>query len=98
MTSYVEVAVNVPQVAGSYHYHLPPELEGRLLAGHLVEVPFGNRRVQGVVLRLTEHADVADTKAVLALVDEQTMLTQFQIELARQLAWDTLSPLAACIE
>ena len=29
MTTYVEVAVNVPQVSGTFHYHLPPELEGR---------------------------------------------------------------------
>jgi len=96
--NYVEVAVNVPQVAGSYHYHLPPELEGKLQPGHLVEVPFGNRRVQGVVLQLAEQAEVADTKAVLALVDEQTVITSFQIELARRLSWETLSPLAACIE
>jgi primosomal protein N' (replication factor Y) len=98
LTNFVEVAVNVPQVEGSYHYHLPPELEGRLLPGHLVEVPFGSRRVQGVVLGLADQAEVADTKPVYALVDEQTVLSGLQIELARRMAHQTLSPLAACIE
>ena len=50
MTTYLEIAVNVPQVSGVFHYHLPPELEGQIGRGHLVEVPFGRVRVQGVVL------------------------------------------------
>ena len=97
MTAYVEVAVNLPHVAGSYHYHLPPELEGRLQPGQLVEVPFGPQRVQGVVLGLTAQPEVPETRPVLAVVDEQAVLTPVQIELARRLAHDTLSPLAASI-
>ena len=53
MTTFVEVAVNVPQVSGTFHYHLPPELEGLVLPGHLVEIPFGRQKVQGVVFRLS---------------------------------------------
>ena len=47
---FVEIAVNVPRVSGVFHYHLPPELEGRLEPGHLVLVSFGEQVVQGVVL------------------------------------------------
>ena len=85
-TQYVEVAVSVPQVSGLFHYHLPPELEGRVLPGHLVEVPFGQRKVQGVVLRLVEQPEVPETRAVLSLVDEQALLTPLQIKLAEELA------------
>ena len=82
MTTFVEVAVNVPQVSGTFHYHLPAELEGVVKPGHLVEVPFGSQQVQGVVFRLVEQAEVPETKPVLSLLDEQAVLTPAQIKLA----------------
>src|SRR4030042_1944895 len=98
MTTFVEVAVNVPQVSGTFHYHLPAELEGVVKPGHLVEVPFGRQQVQGVVFRFVEKAEVPETKPILSLLDEQAVLTPAQIKLAVELAESTLSPLAACID
>lgn len=98
MTTYVEVAVNVPQVSGTFHYHLPPELEGQVQPGHLVEVPFGRQRVQGVVFRMVDQPDVPETKSVISLLDPQVVLTPQQIRLAGVLAESTLAPLAACID
>ncbi len=95
--SFLEIAVNVPQASGVFHYHLPPELEGRVLPGHLVTVPFGAQTVQGVVLRPVDVPDVPQTKPVLALLDADAALTSAQIALARQLAEDTFSPLAAVV-
>ena len=98
MTTFVEVAVNVPQVSGTFHYHLPPELEGQVKLGHLVEVPFGRQQVQGVVFRFVEQPEVPETRPVLSLLDPQVVLTPVQIKLAGELAEATLSPLAACID
>lgn len=98
MTIFVEIAVNVPQVSGTFHYHLPPGLEGAVQPGHLVEVPFGQQMVQGVVLRLVDQPDVPETKEVLSLVDDETILTPLQIRLAEVLSETTLAPLSACIE
>lgn len=98
MTRYVEVAVNVPQVSGTFHYHLPPELEDAILPGHMVEAPFGSQRVQGVVLRFVEQPEVPQTRPLFLRVDADTVLTSVQIELARELAHSTLAPLAACID
>jgi primosomal protein N' (replication factor Y) len=97
MPTYLELAVNVPQVTEVFHYHLPPNLEGRVFPGHLVEAPFGGQRVQGVVLRFVDQPAVIETKAVLSLVDEQAVVTQAQIELALHLAQSTLTPLPAWI-
>ena len=97
MSTYLEVAVNVPQVAGVFHYHLPAELEGKIQAGHLVEVPFGNQQVQGIVLRFVERPSVAETRPVSGLVDAEVVLTPVQLQLAEHLSHSTLSPLAACI-
>ncbi len=98
MTIFAEVAVNVPQVSGTFHYHLPPELEGAVQPGHLVEVPFGRQQVQGVVFRLVGQAEVPETKPVLSLLDPQAVLTSLQIRLAAEMAEATLAPLAACID
>jgi primosomal protein N' (replication factor Y) len=98
MPAYVEVAINLAQIAGAYHYHLPADLEGKVLPGHLVEVPFGRQQVQGVVLEPVEAPEVLETKAVTGLIDPDPVLTRQQIELARHLARSTLSSLAVCID
>ncbi len=97
MVDYVEIAVNVPQVEGVFHYHLPEEFAGIISTGHLVVVPFGRQQVQGIVLRQVEKPGVRDTKAVSALLDPLPVLTPLQIELAHSIAESTISSLAATI-
>jgi primosomal protein N' (replication factor Y) (superfamily II helicase) len=97
MPEYLEIAVNVPQVRGVYHYHLPPELEGRVFPGCLVEVPFGKQLVQGVVLRGIDEPEVPETRPVKDLLDPSALITPIQIELAHQLSRATLASLAECI-
>jgi primosomal protein N' (replication factor Y) len=94
---YIQVAVNVPRVQGVFDYHLPPELEGRLRPGHLVLAPFGPRLVQGVVLGTVAQPQVPETKAIDMLLDEQPVLTEQQLVLARHLSESCLAPLAACV-
>lgn len=97
MPEYVELAVNVPKVSGVFHYHVPPELAHSLRPGHLVLAPFGAQVVQGVVLRAVDQPEVAETKPIDSLLDDEPVLTPQQIELARQLSHSTLAPLAACV-
>ena len=82
---------------GVFHYHLPPEMAGRVAAGHLVEVPFGRQQVQGVVLRPIAAPEVPETRPVNGLLDDQPALNSNQLALAAWLAEDTLAPLAACV-
>jgi len=82
---FVEVAVNLPPIRGTFDYHLPDELHGRVQSGHLVTVPFGKRRVQGVVIALRDQAAVPETRPIEALVDPDPVLTPAQLELARWL-------------
>ena len=96
-TTYVQVAVNIPQVSGVFDYHLPIELQGVVVPGCLVEVPFGPRAAQGVVIREVETPQVAETRAVSALVDPEPVLTPAQMRLGEWLSERTLSPLAACL-
>jgi primosomal protein N' (replication factor Y) len=97
MPTYVEIAVNVPQVSGVFHYHLPPDLEGQVKSGHLVKVPFGKQRVQGVILREVTEPAVSKTRPVHQLLDPDVVLTQGQLALAQYMADANLAPLSTCI-
>jgi len=94
---FAQIAVTVPSVSGIFDYALPPEMEGKIGAGHLVTVPFGKLTVQGVVFRLIVEPSVPETKTIFDLLDPLPALTVAQIALAQWLTRETLSPLAACI-
>jgi primosomal protein N' (replication factor Y) (superfamily II helicase) len=63
-----------------------------------VLVPFGKQTVQGVILECLTSTSVAETRPVLALLETNPVLTPEQISLARTMAENSLSPLAACID
>jgi primosomal protein N' (replication factor Y) len=97
MTVFVEVAVNIPRVSGVFHYHLPAVLEDQIEPGQLVEVPFGEQQVQGVLLKVIDEPEVAETKAVTTILDREITLTPHQIKLAYSISHTTLTPLSQCI-
>ena len=66
---FARVIINLDApLEGSFHYHLPPDMEGLVHPGHLVEVEFGHRMVQGIVMGLDERAPVPETKPIMALI------------------------------
>ncbi len=97
MPVYVEVAVNVPGVTDVFHYHLPEGLQKGIVAGQLLEVPFGRQQVQGILIRRIDEPEVPETKPVTAVLDRRISLTPAQIELAFAIQEETLAPLSACI-
>ncbi|OGO19732.1 MAG: primosomal protein N' [Chloroflexi bacterium RBG_16_48_8] len=94
---FVEIAVNLPPVRGTFHYHIPPELEGIIRPGHLITATFGRRKVQGVVLALSDTAPIEMTRPIELLVDPIPVLTPPQLELARWMHLETKAPLIECI-
>ena len=97
MTSFVQIVINVPAIAGVFDYVVPQSLVGMVGVGHLVIVPFGKQTVQGVVFRFIDQPSVRDVKEVIELVDPEPVLTQAQIALAEAMAESTLAPLAAVV-
>ena len=94
---FADVVVNVPGLTSTYSYSIPDDLRGRLTAGHLVTVPFGGRRAQGLVVGLSETAPVAEVKAIEGLVDPEPVLTRAQLDLAYWIAHTYLAPLIECL-
>ncbi len=94
---FVEVAVNLPPVRGTFDYHLPDDLRDRVLPGHLVTAQFGSRRVQGIVVALRDQAAVPETRPIESLVDPDPVLTPAQLELAGWLRDQTHTALIDCL-
>jgi len=73
----------------SFCYAVPPDI----MVGHGVWVPFGPALLQGVVLELTEYPSVEDTREVAGLIDPRPIMSPPQVELARWVSSNYLSPL-----
>ena len=67
-----------------YTYFLPPTLAGRAAVGMRVLIPFGigNRRAEGLLLAIQPGERNKKCKAVLALLDEEPLVSQRSIQLA----------------
>jgi primosomal protein N' (replication factor Y) len=109
--SFAEVAVDVPiRPAGpatpadatgrdaAFTYAIPPELAERITTGQLVWVPFGRRRVQGVVIALRRTSPVERTREVLEVITERPVLSAADIALARWMSRHYLAPFFECLQ
>jgi len=65
----------------------------------LVLVPLGNRIAQGVVLANLEEPGVEEEalKEIIALLSDDLVLTEQQLELAQWLSVATMAPIGACV-
>ena len=67
-----------------YDYLIPEEYADKACAGMRAFVPFGkgNRRSEGIILDVREHSDCNTLKPIIALPDNEPVLTEEQIKLA----------------
>ncbi|MEZ4516013.1 MAG: DEAD/DEAH box helicase [Chloroflexota bacterium] len=95
---FAEIVVNVEApLTGTFHYHVPSDMRAVLQPGHLVEIEFGRRLAQGVIVGFSDESPVEDTKPVISLIDEIPVVRPWQIELARWLSDYYLAPLNASL-
>jgi primosomal protein N' (replication factor Y) len=94
---FCDVSLPVP-VDRSFTYSLPFTLRHRVRPGCRVTVPFGNRKLTGVVLQL--HADPPEQEArdVLSLLDAEPALDAELMRLARWIAEYYCSPLGEVLK
>ncbi len=77
----------------TFTYAVPDRLAGRLQPGHLAWVPFRGRRLQAVVLRLSDAAPQFDTREIVSLVWAEPLLNAAQLALAAWISETYLAPL-----
>jgi primosomal protein N' (replication factor Y) (superfamily II helicase) len=66
-----------------FDYAIPPELAGQVDVGSRVQVPFGPRKVLGVVTAVAEESAHAKLKPILKVIGAQTLVTAKVLKLAR---------------
>ena len=81
-------------LAVTFHYHVPAHLAGQIRIGHLVAIPFRNQQLTGIVVGLSDHSPIEQTKPVAAILDPIPVVTPAQINLAGWLSYECLAPLA----
>lgn len=69
-----------------FDYLVPSGLVGRVEVGSRVQVPFGPRKVLGVVTALAEESAHARLKPILKTIGTQTLVTPKVLKLARWIA------------
>ena len=95
---FAELVINIEApLEGTFHYQVPPDLESILAIGHMVEVEFGRRLAQGIIVAFSPEAPVPETKPIIALIDETPVVRVWQIELAHWLSERYLTALNACL-
>ena len=66
-----------------FDYLIPAELAGQVDVGSRVQVPFGARKILGVVTAVAEESGRANLKPILKVIGAQTLVTPKVLKLAR---------------
>ena len=77
----------------AFTYRLPETLRHRVQPGCRVLVPFGSRKLTGVVLTTHSKPPSAQTKEALRLLDEEPALDQTLLDLGRWISDYYCAPL-----
>jgi primosomal protein N' (replication factor Y) len=93
--SVADIAVGI-SVNKTFHYRIPEEIQGSLVPGSRVLVPFGSRKIAGTVLGFPDKADVSCFKSVIEILDNP--LPRDLLELACWMADYYMHPVGLTIE
>ena len=76
-----------------YHYRIPEKYFGRVSTGVRVIVPFGksNQLREGYIIALTDESDFGELKEIVEIVDENPVLDENMIKLARWMRYRYIS-------
>ncbi len=95
---YAQVIVDIVHqaVAHTFTYRVPEALAGTLCPGWRVLVPFGPRKLEGIVMRLGETCDLPPEKVkpLLGTLEDYPAVLPSLLDLARHMAEETHAPLA----
>jgi primosomal protein N' (replication factor Y) len=89
---YCDVSLPIP-LDQPFTYELPQTLQHRVLPGCRLLVPFGARKLTGMVLRVHDEAPEGPLKEALKLIDEEPVLDAELIALGRWIAAYYCAPL-----
>ncbi|NMD33347.1 MAG: primosomal protein N', partial [Firmicutes bacterium] len=88
MKKYAEIIIDLisDAVDRPFDYRIPPRLQGRVVPGSAVRVPFGRRNYQGYVIRLKAEPAVTDLREISAVEGSEPLLQEEQLALLHWMA------------
>src|SRR5207237_5411821 len=89
---YCDVSLPVP-LDQPFTYSLPETLRHRVRAGSRILVPFGTRKLTGVILRCHGEPPQMTTREALRLIDSEPVLSEELLALGRWIAGYYCAPL-----
>src|ERR1700752_4242708 len=92
MPLFCDVSLPVP-LDQPFTYALPETLRHRVAPGCRVIVPFGPRKLTGVVLRCHDEAPQMEAREVMRLIDSQRVLDEELLALGKWIAGYYCAPL-----
>ncbi|PYT15668.1 MAG: primosomal protein N' [Acidobacteria bacterium] len=92
MSTHCDVSLPVP-LDQPFTYVLPETLRHRVRAGCRLLVPFGTRKLTGVVLRTHDEPPASAAREALRLLDEEPVLDEDLLKLGRWIASYYCAPL-----
>lgn len=99
MIAGVLVELNNKNIDRIFDYIVPDSYQKIIKVGVRVTVPFGHQTIEGFVLELKTHTELATRlKEILAVVDTDIVLNQELLSLGKRLQTDTLSTLISCYQ
>jgi primosomal protein N' (replication factor Y) (superfamily II helicase) len=87
-----------PARDATFTYSIPPALRPLVAPGQIVVVPFGRRRVSGIVVALRAESPVAQTRDILTIADERPAIPADGLAVARWMNACYLAPFFACLQ
>ena len=99
MVCEVLVEVNSFNTDKLFDYKVPSSMESKIKIGIRVEVPFGNRTINGFIMNIKDNTSYSkELKSIIRLLDDEPLLNDELIELAYTMKKETLSSLISCLE
>lgn len=94
----VLVEVKAKQIDQTFAYSIPKNLEGNVIVGKRVLVPFGPRMVEGFVLNIENKEVDFSLKEISSVIDEDAILNQELLELGKYISKKTMCNLISAYQ
>ena len=79
----------------TFTYSIPSNLKNNISVGMRVIVPFGNRKINGIIIDLVNNSSF-ETKDIIKVLDDKPILSEELILLGKFMSDKYISPLMSC--
>ncbi len=94
----VLLELKVKNIDKTFTYSVPKNMEKDIKIGKRVLVPFGNKKLEGFILNVTNKNIEYDIKDIIDIIDEEVVLNDELLEIGKYISKKTLCNLITCYQ